>query len=306
MIAESLDCEVSCNVSFRDVVTLVRPKEWTKNTLVFAALIFARQLFEPALAIRAALAFVALCAVSSGVYAANDAIDADRDARHPVKRNRPVAAGRVSRGTAFALAIALVSAGLALSAFLDVVLLVTVALYLLLQVAYSAYLKHVLIVDMLAIAAGFVLRAIAGAVVIYVAASPWLVLCTGLLALFLAAAKRRHELVLLEGSSAEHRPVLEEYSPEMLDGFMTTLAATTITSYALYGFFASITPYYMMMSTVPFVVYGVLRYQYLVLRRQLGGRPAEVLLGDKPMLIAIALWLSTVVLILYVLRPALT
>jgi len=293
-------------MALNDIIRLLRPKEWTKNIIVFAAVVFAGGLGDPSRVVRSLAAFAALCVVSSAVYAANDAVDATRDAAHPLKRTRPVASGRIARPTAYAISGLLAAAGFALAALLGIDFLLVIAAYWLLQVVYSAVLKHVLIVDMLTIAAGFVLRAIAGAVVIDVVASPWLVLCTGLLALFLAAAKRRHELVLLEDSSEAHRPVLKEYSPEMLDSFMTTLAATTITSYALYGFFSSITPYYMMMGTVPFVIYGVLRYQYLVLRHDLGGRPAEVLLGDRPMLVAIGLWAASVILILYYLRPALT
>ncbi len=293
-------------MSSRDLILLMRPKDWTKNLLVFAAVVFVGDLFEPSHLLVVSLAFIALCLVSSGVYAANDAIDAPLDAEHPIKRDRPVAAGRVSRRTAFIVSGVLVVLGLALAAALEWHFLVVVLVYWFVQVAYSVRLKHVIIVDLLAIAAGFVLRAIAGAAVIGVFASPWLILCSGLLALFMAAAKRRHELILLEESSIDHRPVLAEYSAEMLDSIMTTLAATTISSYALYAYFSSMTPYYLMMSTVPFVIYGILRYQYLVLRHGLGGRPADALLGDRSILIAIGLWISYVVLILYVLRPALS
>ena len=278
----------------------MRPRQWTKNLAVFAAIIFAVRLHELPLLGRVALAFVALCLVSGGLYAANDATDADKDREHPVKRDRPVAAGRVSRAQAYGLAVVCMVLGLSLAAALGWPFLLAVAAYLVLQLCYTAFLKHVAIVDMLVIAAGFVIRAVAGAVVISVRVSPWLVLCTGLLALFLAAAKRRHELVLLRDRSTEHRPVLSEYSAELLDSFMVTLSAATVTSYALYTFFEQRAPGYAMMLTIPFVIYGVLRYQFLVLRREAGGRPEEVLLGDKPILVCVGLWASSAVLVLYV------
>jgi 4-hydroxybenzoate polyprenyltransferase len=197
---------------------------------VFAALIFSANLFNTHLLLIVVLAFVAFCLVSSGLYAANDAIDAEADRQHPVKCARPVAAGRISKNRAFGIAAGLVAAGVALAAALGLPFLASVLSYVFLQTLYAAFLKHIAIVDVLVIAAGFVVRAVAGALVISVVVSPWLVLCTGLLALFLAAAKRRHELVLLHGLSSAHRPVLSEYSAELLDSFMVTLSAATITS----------------------------------------------------------------------------
>jgi 4-hydroxybenzoate polyprenyltransferase len=290
-------------VNTRDVIVLTRPRQWTKNLAVFAAVIFSGNLFEPLLVGKVALAFVALDLVAGGLYAANDAMDAELDRQHPVKRDRPVASGRVSKAQAYSIAGVLIVSGLALSALLGLPFLACVFGYLLLQAAYAAALKHVAIVDMLVIAAGFVIRAVAGAVVIAVPVSPWLVLCTGLLALFLAAAKRRHELVLLRERSTEHRPVLSEYSAELLDSFMVTLSAATITSYALYTFFETRAPGYAMMLTIPFVIYGVLRYQYLVLRREGGGRPEEVLLGDRPILACVGLWIASAIVALYAVPP---
>jgi 4-hydroxybenzoate polyprenyltransferase len=278
---------------------LMRPRQWTKNLAVFAGIIFSQNLFQPAMLGKVVLAFVALDLVSGGLYAVNDAIDAELDRHHPVKRDRPVAAGRVSKRTAYAIAACLLVVGLALSALLGLPFLACVVGYLLLQLLYAVSLKHVAIVDMLVIAIGFVIRAVAGALVISVEVSPWLVVCTGLLALFLAAAKRRHELVLLRGRSAEHRPVLQDYTAELLDSFMVTLSAATITSYALYTFFETRSPGHAMMLTIPFVIYGVLRYQYLVLSKEAGGRPEEVLLGDRPMLTCVSLWAAAAVAVLY-------
>jgi 4-hydroxybenzoate polyprenyltransferase len=192
-------------------------------------------------------------------------------------------------------------AGLALAFALGTPFLLTLTGYIAIHLLYTLWLKHVAIVDMLVIAIGFVLRAVAGAVVIAVPVSPWLVLCAGLLALFLAAAKRRHEVVLLRELSGGHRPVLTSYSAELLDSFMVTLSAATITSYALYTFFEGGSLSHYMMLTIPFVIYGVLRYQLLVLSREKGGSPEEVLLGDVPILIDVALWAVAAVFVLYVL-----
>lgn len=284
-----------------DIVSLMRPRQWTKNLAVFAAIVFSGQLFDLPTLGTVTLGFVALCLVASGQYAINDAIDAEKDRRHPLKRDRPVASGRIARSAAFGIAAVLITLGLALSAWLSLAFLAAVVSYVSLQVLYALWLKNVSIVDMLVIAAGFTIRAIAGALVIDVPVSPWLVLCTGLLALFLAAAKRRHEIVLLGEDASDHRPVLAEYSAELLDSFMVTLSAATITSYALYTFFETRAPGDSMMLTIPFVIYGVLRYQYLVLRKEGGGRPEDVLLGDRPMMLDIALWAASAIVALYAL-----
>jgi 4-hydroxybenzoate polyprenyltransferase len=289
------------SVNSTDIITLMRPRQWTKNLAVFAGIIFAGKLAQLSDVWLVGLAFVAFCLVSSALYAFNDVLDAERDRQHPLKCQRPIASGRVSAGTALGIAAILGASGLLLSVALGMPFLACVVAYVVIQLAYGLWLKHVHIVDMLAISTGFVLRAVAGAVVISVPVSPWLVLCTGLLALFLAAAKRRHEILLLGEDSASHRPVLSEYSAELLDSFMVTLSAATVTSYALYTFFfTGRGPKYLMMVTIPFVVYGVLRYQYLVLRREGGGSPEDVLLGDRPIMIDIALWIATAVAVLYI------
>lgn len=284
-----------------DVIALVRPRQWTKNLAVFAALIFSGSLFDAELALRVLVAFVALDLLSGGHYALNDAMDAVRDREHPIKRTRPVASGRITVAHAYAIGAAMIAAGLALSLPLGLPFLAAVLSYLAMQLLYGVWLKHVAIVDMLVIAMGFVVRAVAGALVIDVEVSPWLVVCTGLLALFLATAKRRHELLLLRENSRAHRPVLAEYSAELLDSFMVTLSAATITTYALYTFFEQRSPGYTMMFTIPFVIYGVLRYQSIVLTGRDGGRPEEVLLSDRPILVTVVLWAAAAVFVLYVL-----
>lgn len=285
-----------------DIIQLLRPRQWTKNLTVFAAIIFSGHLNEPRLLGTVVLAFVALDLLSGGMYAVNDAMDAERDRQHPVKRNRPVASGRISVAQACLTSAVMIVAGLGLSSVLGWRFLAAVAGYLALQILYGAILKHVAIVDMLVLAAGFVVRAVAGAFVIDVPVSPWLVLCTGLLALFLASAKRRHELLLLlQDRSGAHRPVLRAYSAELLDSFMVTLSAATITAYALYTFFEDRAPGYAMMLTIPFVIYGVLRYQSLVLISGHGGRPEEVLLGDRPIMATVVLWALAAMATIYVL-----
>jgi 4-hydroxybenzoate polyprenyltransferase len=284
-----------------DIVRLMRPRQWTKNLAVFAGIIFSGSLFNMSMLPRVIVGFVALDLVAGAVYAYNDANDAELDRMHPIKRDRPVAAGRITRTQAYLISLVLMAGGIAIAAMLGAPFLVAVLSYVVLHVVYGMALKHVAIVDMLAIALGFVIRAVAGVVVIDVPGSPWLVLCTGMLALFLAAAKRRHELVMLGDRSSEHRPVLSQYTAELLDSFMVTLSAATITSYALYTFFEKRAPGYTLMFTIPFVIYGVLRYQYLVLSKEGGGQPEEVLLGDRPILGCVGLWAASAVVVLYAL-----
>jgi 4-hydroxybenzoate polyprenyltransferase len=277
-----------------------RPRQWTKNLVVFGAIVFSGRFTEPVLVGKSVLAFVSLCALSSAVYVLNDIHDVERDRQHPRKRQRPLASGAITSGQAwlgfggyFALALglgALVGSGYLLGA----------GLYFLLQGAYSNWLKHVVILDIMSIAAGFVIRAVAGVWAIGVPISPWLLVCAALLALFLASAKRRHEVLLLGGDSDAHRPVLAEYSAELLDQITSTLSAATITAYTLYTFFAHADEGAVwMMLTVPFVVYGVLRYQYLMLTKNEGGAPEEVLLTDKPILATVGAWILASVAILW-------
>jgi 4-hydroxybenzoate polyprenyltransferase len=218
-------------------------------------------------------------------------MDAEHDREHPVKRERPVAAGRVTKRQAYLIAVVSILVGLLLSASLGRAFFFSVIGYLLLQVLYGAAFRRIAIVDMLAIALGFVIRAVAGAFVINVVVSPWLVLCTGLLALFLAASKRRHELVLLQERSADHRPVLSDYSAELLDSFMVTLSSATITSYALYTFFSQTgTEHPYLMATLPFVIYGIFRYILLVHNGKGTGSPELLIISDRPLLADIILW----------------
>ncbi len=288
-----------------DLLTSLRPRQWTKNFLVFAGLIFSQGLRQPALVGRVALAFLVFCLLSGSVYLVNDVIDAERDRTHPQKRHRPVAAGRLrpSVATATAVGLMLVACGaaFALSMRFGVVALA----YLGLLTAYSAGLKHVVIVDALLIAAGFVLRALGGVVVIDAEFSRWLLLCTILLALFLTFGKRRHELLALEDGAVGHRPILSEYSPQLLDQMIAVVTASTLMAYALYTVApetAARLGTAQLPLTIPFVLYGIFRYLYLLYRRDLGGDPSEHLLPDRALLVDVALWAGTVVVLLYVAR----
>ncbi len=287
----------------RHVVVALRPKQWTKNLILFAGLVFTRNLFDPEKLAQVAAAFVIFCAVSSSSYLVNDVLDIDRDRLHPVKRKRPIAAGNISEGHAIALAAALAATSLAASVALGWRFLALAAGYLALMLIYSRWLKDVVILDMLTVAVGFVIRAMAGAVAIDVAISPWLYLCTILLALFLVLGKRRHELVLLSDNASNHRQILREYSPPLLEAMMAVVTSSTIVAYSMYTFFAeSLPPNHYMMATIPFVLYGVFRYLYLVYQRDEGGSPEELVLKDLPLLIDIALWATAVLVIMYVLR----
>jgi 4-hydroxybenzoate polyprenyltransferase len=290
---------------FGGLVASLRPRQWTKNLLVFAGLIFSQGLHEPALVARSTLAFMLFCLLSGGVYLINDVVDAERDRAHPQKRQRPVASGRLSVKVALAAGVALLvgasAAGFLLSARFGAVSVGYVALL----TVYSIGLKHVVIVDTLVIAAGFVLRALAGVVVLDIPFSHWFLLCTSLLALFLTFGKRRHELIALEGGAAEHRPILSEYSPQLLDQMIAVVTASTLMAYALYTVApetqarlgTSLLPL-----TIPFVLYGIFRYLYLLYRRDLGGNPSEHLLTDRALLLDIGLWGVTVIVVLYVAR----
>jgi 4-hydroxybenzoate polyprenyltransferase len=280
----------------RAALVALRPRQWTKNLLLFAGLLFAGKLGETSLWPEACIAFVAYCAASSAAYLANDVRDAAHDRDHPVKRLRPVASGELPTRVALVLAGALAASGLALSLYLGLGSLAFIAAFLALQGAYSAGLKHVVLIDVLAIAALFVIRAGAGAEAVDVRISPWLLICTGLLALFLALAKRRAELVLVGAEETPGRPVLEGYSLALVDQLVSIVAASTVIAYSLYTFTARDSK--AMMATIPFVLYGVFRYLLLLHRRDLGEEPENVLLTDVPLILTLAAWAAASAVIL--------
>ncbi len=283
------------------LLLLTRPKQWTKNLLVFAGIIFTRKLFDLHLFGRASLAFAAFCACAGMVYTLNDLQDIERDRLHPDKRRRPLASGRVGVARARLCAALLACIGAALAALLGWEFALWLGCYVLLNLAYTYALKNVVILDILAIASGFLLRALAGIAVVRavekeVEITPWFLGCSFFLALLLVIGKRRHETVSLGDERAAHRPVLEHYSPLLLDQLLAISTTLTIGSYSLWtalGRFAD----RQAVLTVPFVVYGVFRYLYLVYQRQAGGAP-ERLLGDGALLLNVLLWFVTVVVLL--------
>jgi 4-hydroxybenzoate polyprenyltransferase len=293
------------------IVVSMRPKQWTKNVLVFMAFIFSLgetwHLNDPdgwlPLLGKTTATFVLFCMVCGADYLINDVRDRESDQLHPKKRTRPIASGRLSPRTAVVAAVVLMAAGLAGGFALEWRVGALIAGYIVLMLAYSYYLKHVVLLDLMIIASGFVLRAMAGAFVIDVPISPWLYAVTALGALFLAINKRRAEIVLLKEDANQHRPALEEYTPALLDQMASIVTASTLVAYGLYTFTATALPAnHSMMLTIPFVMYGIFRYLYLVHVRGEGGSPEEVLLKDAPLMVDILLWVAVSGLLLAVAR----
>lgn len=287
----------------RDLLITMRPKQWSKNVFVFMGIVFAKKLLEPEAIAKSLLAFVLFCLASSAVYLVNDVVDIERDRAHPVKRNRPLAAGRLEPGAAIATAVIILLVVVPLSFWLSLPFGAVLALYYILQLAYSFRLKDVVILDVFALASGFVLRAAAGPLAIQVKISPWLLIVMVLLALFMGLAKRRHELLLLNNDASEHRRVLQEYSSPLLEQMISVVTASTVMAYSLYTVFAENLPkepYPYMTLTIPFVIYAIFRYLYLVFQKDGGGSPEEILFGDVPFLVNLLLWGGAVLAILYI------
>lgn len=285
----------------KELIISMRPKQWTKNVFLFAALVFDLKLFNLALLGKTIAAFALFCLLSGTVYLINDLADIEQDRLHPTKRNRPLPAGRLPLSWAIGAAIVLPAISLPLSFYLDLTFGLIALSYLLLQVAYSFALKNVVILDVMTVAAGFVLRVAAGAVVAQAERfSPWLYVCTTLLALFIALGRRREELILLADNANQHRKILEEYSPAFIDEMLNVVTAAAIIAYSLYTFSAENLPANKsMMLTIPFVIYGLLRYLYLIHQKKMGGSPEEIVLKDIPLLVSNLLWGVTAVIILY-------
>lgn len=295
----------SIGQNLRGLIVEMRPQEWAKNLLVFSGVIFSKSLTDINNLWVSLLGFAVFCAASSCIYLLNDLCDLDADREHPVKRNRPMASGRlnvtVARIAMFGLFLTAAIGSFALNRSFAFV----VSVYLLICIAYSLRLKDIVILDVILIASGFVLRAVSGAVLINVAPSEWLVLCTSMVALLIGFGKRRHELVLLEENAGSHRRSLNDYSIDFLNSIMNICAGAAVVTYALYtradetitrvGSNA-------MLITIPFVVYGVFRYLFLIYKRQAGGDPVQILLHDRPTLLNILLWIVTVGLVIYLPR----
>ena len=280
----------------------MRPRQWTKNAFVFAALVFDRQFFQLESLKHTLLAFLLFCLLSSSVYLFNDIMDVEADRNHPIKKNRPIASGKLPFRVAILIGVLLLAMVFVGSYLLSTGLFVICLVYFLLNLAYSKWLKHVPLIDVLVIAACFVLRVAAGVSVIHVERfSPWLYVVTTLLALYIGFGKRRAELMVLVPENAQsHRKVLSGYSLEFVDQLITIVSATTIIAYSLYTFSAPNLPdNHAMMLTIPFVIYGVFRYLSLMQIKKMGGEPEELLLKDRPLQITIFLWAVTVMVVFY-------
>src|SRR5262245_19649302 len=284
------------------LLTSLRPEQWTKNLFVFAGVLFGGHLFDLHALTRAVAAFAVFCGLSGVGYLINDLVDREADQRHPLKRRRPIAAGQLSPRVALAGAAVLGAGAMGAAVVLSPLFAGVAAVYVALLVAYSLLLKHLVIIDALTIAAGFVLRAAAGAIAVSVPISHWLLVCTTLLALFLVLSKRRHELTLLADGATTHRPILNEYSPYLLDQMIAVVTASTLVAYSVYSTSAETAERLRTTRlglTIPFVLYGIFRYLYLVHQKRAGGSPADLLLTDRPLLVCVGLWGIAVALILY-------
>jgi len=284
------------------VLSALRPSQWSKNLIIFAALIFGQRLLDPRSIVYACGAFAIFCALSGVVYLINDVADREADRRHPVKMHRAIASGALPVPAALGAAFVIGAIALAAAFVLRPLFGVLAAVYLAQMALYSGPLKQIVIIDVLTIAIGFVLRAAGGAVAIDVPISHWLYVLTILLALFLALSKRRHELVLLADRATGHRKILEEYSPYLLDQMISVVTASTLVAYAFYTVSPETVNKFgtdMLGLTLPFPLYGIFRYLYLVHQKEGGGSPAEMLLTDRPLLVCVALWAVAVAIIIY-------
>ena len=290
----------------RPLIEAMRPKQWIKNLIVFAPVAFAQKLFDPRMIAASGLAFIAFCLASSGVYVVNDIVDREADRHHPEKKERPIASGRLTVGAAWVLAAVLFATALGLGSSLSLKVMLIIAAYFALNLAYSFRLKHWVIIDAFCIAFGFILRMVAGGEALKsvepgITISTWIILCTLLGSLFLAFCKRRNELGLMD-DAANHRASLSEYSTEFLDQMIAISTASTVMAYALWTIWPETVAKFhtqRLFWTVPFVCYGIFRYLYLVHQKNLGGSPSKIFLSDLPLIANIVAWVLAVIVILY-------
>ena len=285
----------------------MRPRQWSKNIFIFAALVFDKQLFHVSAFLHTLAGFFLFCLVSSSVYIFNDIVDIEADRQHPAKKNRPLPSGQLSVHAAWIAGVALVAVTLILGFLMDPEFDLVLAAYFLLNLAYSRWLKHIPILDVLVLAAGFVLRVEGGVSLIDVQRfSPWLYVVMTLLALYLGFGKRRAELALLSDDAGSHRKVLEGYTIPLLDQYIMIVSGTTIVAYSLYTFSAPNVPAnHSMMLTIPFVMYAIFRYLYLIEVEKSGGEPEEILLTDRPFQVSLFLWAIAVLAVFYLSPPSL-
>jgi len=285
------------------LIKTMRPRQWSKNVFVFVAIFFDRQLNEPASVLRAGAAFILLCLMSSAVYIMNDLADIENDRQHPKKQHRPLPSNQISPRSAGIAAVVLALGSLAAGLLIEPAFGTVLFAYLMIQIAYTFWLKHVVLVDVFIIATGFILRIAAGVAVLETVQrfSPWLYVFGGFLALFLALGKRRHELVLLGAEAGNHRAILNEYTLELIDRLIGIVTTSTLVAYSLYTFLSEGLPHnHVMMLTIPFLLYAMFRYLYLVHVRGEGGAPEEIVLNDRPLQITLVLFAMVAFVALYV------
>lgn len=283
---------------FNLVLRLLRVKQWVKNLFIFAPIVFAQRVFDGISFVKVTIAMMLFCILTSCVYILNDIVDIERDREHPVKKLRPVASGEISKKGSTILVAVVLPIILVLGFVLEVSFGIVMLLYLFNNYLYSYFLKHMVIIDVMSIAIGFVLRVIGGAWVINVYVSPWILLCTLFLALFLGLSKRKNEVLLLGEGAKQFRRNLEEYKIDFIDNMICIVVAMTLVTYSLYTFFSQ-NNMYLMVLTVPIVIYGVFRYQYLVQIKNEGGIPEDTILGDKPLMMTMGIWCIVVIFALY-------
>ncbi|NFA14339.1 decaprenyl-phosphate phosphoribosyltransferase [Clostridium botulinum] len=282
----------------KGIIALMRPKQWIKNFFVFAAIIFSGNLTNEIILKNNIITFILFCLTSSTIYILNDIVDLEKDKKHPEKKNRPLPSGRVSKSTAIIMNIVILFTVLFCSyKFVDYRIMYIYLLYIVMNIFYCFKLKNVVILDVMVITFGFVLRMESGSLATKVSVSPWLFLCTILLSLFLALNKRKSEIITLKDNRGSHRKILEEYSVELIDNMLTIVTPSILISYCIYTF--SSVQSKRMMYTIPFVLYGIFRYQYLMNNHNLGGKPEDVFGKDKPFLVNMVLWVISVVVIIY-------
>ena len=284
------------------VLESMRPQQWLKNFFIFAPLIFSQNVTDSFLFKRSLLAFAIFCLLSGSIYILNDLKDVEEDKLHPLKSKRPIASDKLKKSSAVIAFVVVGVISFLLCLLLNMNFFYIALFYFILQIAYSFRLKHVVILDVFIVAAGFFIRVIAGGLAIEVYISPWLLICTALLALFLAMSKRRHEIIFLEQDAENHRPILKEYSPYLLDQMIAVVTASTVIAYCLYTISEeTITKFgtTKLIFTVPFVLYGIFRYLYLIHQKSEGGTPEALILKDKPLLLDIFLWIVFACIIIY-------
>ena len=301
ILTPSLQIPIFQAIMLKGILVSMRPAHWVKNLIIFAALVFAEAYMIPGKIYLAILAFLAFGFGASSVYLVNDIFDRENDKNHPIKSRRPVASGTLAIPAAAVAAIILLALSIALGIYINSSTSLVLIVYVALNLAYSTILKHLVIIDVMSIAAGFVLRAVAGGLAIDVPISAWLLVCTTLLALFLGFGKRRHELTLLSQNAIGHRRALEHYSTPFLDQMISVVTASTVVAYAFYTLSPEVAEHFgtkWLSITIPFVLYGVFRYLYLIFHKEMGGNPTRLLLTDPPLLLCVLLWLASVLLVI--------